>query len=127
MDIESKFYNDKNILKSDPFNKKALISYTLYGNQIYDSDIINKSLEDRYYFLRDMLIENPLDIQTNIKMGNLYKDMNNEVESTIHYRTSLEMAKIKKNKKLIQEIIILLKPFLKDNSRYGKSNINNLF
>ena len=127
MDIESKFYNDKNILKSDPFNKKALIRYTLYGNQIYDSDIINKSLEDRYYFLRDMLIENPLDIQTNIKMGNLYKDMNNEVESTIHYRTSLEMAKIKKNKKLIQEIIILLKPFLKDNSRYGKSNINNLF
>ena len=123
----NEFNNNKNILKSDPFNKKALISYTLYGNQIYDSDIINKSLEDRYYFLRDMLIENPLDIQTNIKMGNLYKDMNNEVESTIHYRTSLEMAKIKKNKKLIQEIIILLKPFLKDNSRYGKSNINNLF
>ena len=123
----NEFNNDKNILKSDPFNKKALIRYTLYGNQIYDSDIINKSLEDRYYFLRDMLIENPLDIQTNIKMGNLYKDMNNEVESTIHYRTSLEMAKIKKNKKLIQEIIILLKPFLKDNSRYGKSNINNLF
>ena len=123
----NEFNNNKNILKSDPFNKKALISYTLYGNQIYDSDIINKSLEDRYYFLRDMLIENPLDIQTNIKMGNIYSEMNNNVETIIHYRTSLEMAKIKKNKKLIQEIIILLKPFLKDNSRYGKSNINNLF
>ena len=94
----NEFNNDKNILKSDPFNKKALISYTLYGNQIYDSDIINKSLEDRYYFLRDMLIENPLDIQTNIKIGNLYSEMNNNVETIIHYRTSLEMAKIKKNK-----------------------------